>query len=164
MRRLLGGLFRNCQGFTLTEMLVAMAITGIILGGLATTIVQLTKVSQRDSDRITAIRNLDTAGSWFIRDLQPAQSPLPTSVALNPGSNTLTINQSVLAPSDTTVSYSVNGTKQLQRTGGSHTSIVADHIESVAYSSGSPNTVQITAIVGNTTVTRTYKALSRITQ
>ena len=164
MRRLLGGLFRNCQGFSLAEMLVALAIIGIILGGSAATIVQLTKVSQSDSNRITAIRNLDTAGTWFTRDLEPAQSPLPASVTLIPGGNPLAINQSVLAPSDTTVSYIINGTKQLQRTVGSYTTIVAENIESVAYWSGSPNTVQITAIVDNTRVTRTYKAVSRITQ
>jgi prepilin-type N-terminal cleavage/methylation domain-containing protein len=163
MRRFLGGPFHNGRGFTLVEILLALAVSGIIMVVLSASIIQIIKVSQADSSQITAIRNLDTAGAVITRDFESAQSPLPASVNLSPGSNTLTINQSVLAPSDTTVSYTVNGSKELIRTVGSTTSLIAHSITSVVYSNGSPNTILITAIVGDKTVARTHKVVSRLT-
>ena len=55
------------------ELLVALAITGIIAGGITTTISQVFNIHLRSSNHMVAVRQVQNAGYWFSRDAQMAQ-------------------------------------------------------------------------------------------
>jgi len=69
----LGLISKNQRGFTLIELLVALAITGIITGGITTTIFQVFNTNLRCSNHMIAVRQVQNAGYWFSRDAQMAQ-------------------------------------------------------------------------------------------
>ncbi|MDP4279028.1 MAG: prepilin-type N-terminal cleavage/methylation domain-containing protein [Dehalococcoides mccartyi] len=82
--------YRQKQGgFTLVELLVALAITGLIMAGLTTSVFQLFNITQRSSDHMTIIRHLDITSSWLSNDIQMANE----QPAWDSGTHTLTINQ-----------------------------------------------------------------------
>jgi prepilin-type N-terminal cleavage/methylation domain-containing protein len=68
------------NGFTLVEILVALAITGLIGGAIATSIVQMFDINRQNTDSITAQRQVQQVGSNMSRDGQNAQVVNP-----NPG-------------------------------------------------------------------------------
>ena len=72
---------KNQRGFTLIELLVAIAITGLITGGLTTTIFQVFDINARSNDHMTAVREVQNAGYWISRDTQMAQSMEITGVS-----------------------------------------------------------------------------------
>jgi len=65
---------KNQMGFTLTELMLAIAIAGIITGGITTTIFSVVNGSARTSNHMTAVRQVQNAGYWVSRDTQMAQS------------------------------------------------------------------------------------------
>lgn len=65
---------KSRSGFTLIELLVAIAITAIIIGGITVAIFQVVTGNARDSNHMTAVRQVQNAGYWFSRDAQMAQS------------------------------------------------------------------------------------------
>ena len=69
MRRL-----RTQLGFTLVEVLVAMCVGGLILGAASTTLVQLFKNSNRNAAHLTAVKQVENAVHFLIRDVQTAQT------------------------------------------------------------------------------------------
>jgi len=94
MRLLRKQLYYKQHGFTLVELIVAVAITTIILVGLSSTTTQLIKNSQSNYNQMTAIRNLDAAGLWLVRDFEAA-SEYPGNTSLTPDNNSLVITQSL---------------------------------------------------------------------
>ena len=89
MRRFILKYSRKQAGFTLVEMLVALAITGLIMAGLTTSVFQLFTITQRSSDHMTIIRHLDIVNSWLSTDIQMANDQ-PT---WDPNTHSLTIRQ-----------------------------------------------------------------------
>lgn len=69
----LGLLNKKQRGVTLVELVVALAIVGIIAGATTTTIFQVTTGSSRTSDHMTAIRQVQNVGYWISQDSQMAQ-------------------------------------------------------------------------------------------
>jgi len=68
-------LIHNSQrGFTLIELIIAIAITGLIVSVIAVSIFQLYKVHASTSNRMIAVRQVQNAGYWVSRDVQMAQS------------------------------------------------------------------------------------------
>ena len=65
---------RNQKGFTLIELIVVIAITGLITGGIATSIFQVFDMNNRSSNRMLAIRQVQNAGYYVSHDAQMAQS------------------------------------------------------------------------------------------
>ena len=65
---------KNQKGFTLIELIVAIAITGLITGGLAVSIFQVFDVNARNSNSMLAVRQVQNAGSWISHDTQMAQN------------------------------------------------------------------------------------------
>jgi prepilin-type N-terminal cleavage/methylation domain-containing protein len=86
------------KGFTLVELLITIAISGIIFGVVAAFIFQLSTVSGAGNNRLTAIHDLQNASYWFNRDGQMADSA-------NTGANSLTFNN----PSGSNVVYAWSG-------------------------------------------------------
>jgi len=69
----LGLINKNQRGFTLIELLIAIAITGLITGGVTTAIFQTFTVNARNSSHMTAVRQVQNAGYWISHDTQMAQ-------------------------------------------------------------------------------------------
>ncbi len=62
------------KGFTLIELIVAIAISAIIAIGAGTTTAQIFRVSQCNSDWTTAVRQVQNVGYWVSQDVLMAQT------------------------------------------------------------------------------------------
>ena len=65
------------KGFTLVELLIVIAITGLIAGGLTTTIMQMLTMSHDTANHMTAVRQVQQAGFWISPDVQMARNVTP---------------------------------------------------------------------------------------
>ena len=72
LRRLLK-LFGNQYGFTLTELLIVIAISALISAGVGTTIYQIFVVNSKSNSHMTAVKEVENAVHWLTRDAQMAQ-------------------------------------------------------------------------------------------
>ncbi len=109
------------RGFTLVELLIATAITGLIVSGLGTAIYQIITVSEYGNDKLTAMHELQNAVHWFSIDGQRAS-------AASGG------NELVLTLTDnSSITYTVNGTA-LHRTAGGSQMTLAQNITSANFS------------------------------
>lgn len=70
----LGLINRNQMGFTLMELLIAIAISGVITGGITMTVFQVVTGNFRASNHMTAVRQVQDAGFSVSRNAQMAQS------------------------------------------------------------------------------------------
>ncbi len=72
------------EGYTLIELLIAVMITGLITGVLATSIHQFIIVSNHGTSRLVALDEVQNASRWLVRDSQSAyQAATPTACAVN---------------------------------------------------------------------------------
>jgi len=97
------------SGFTLVELLITVALTGLIFTSVGTAIFQLSTVSSYGNDKLTALHDIQNATNQINLDCQTA------AAAVGGSSLVLTL------PSAATITYSLSGTN-LQRTAG--TSVV----------------------------------------
>ncbi|MFC1875299.1 type II secretion system protein J [Chloroflexota bacterium] len=74
MFRKLVKISKNQRGFTILELLIAVAITGLIIGGIALTIIQLFEGHAQSSGEMTALRQVQNAGYHISRDVQHAHT------------------------------------------------------------------------------------------
>jgi prepilin-type N-terminal cleavage/methylation domain-containing protein len=65
---------KDQKGFTFVEILIAIAITGFAVSGIAMAISQMFNVHASASNRVTAIRQVQNAGFWVSQDAQQAQT------------------------------------------------------------------------------------------
>lgn len=115
------------------EMVVATAVTGIIVVFLGTVIYQILNVTGYGNDRLIAAHELENTAYWFNFDGQ-------RSVSATGGSGlSLTLSD------NTTVTYSLTGT-ELRRTAGGTYSVLARNVASIYFSvSGRLITVSLTS-------------------
>jgi len=73
MRHKLGIINKNQLGFTLIEVLAALAISGMVSTGITMTLYQVVTGSTRTSNHMNAIRQVQNAGYWVSRDAQLIQ-------------------------------------------------------------------------------------------
>jgi prepilin-type N-terminal cleavage/methylation domain-containing protein len=109
------------RGFSLVELLVATAITGLIVSGLGTAIYQILTVTDYGNDRLTATHEVQNVAHWFSFDGQRA------SMASGGSELVLTL------PDDSSVTYTVIGTK-LDRMADGSTMTLAQNIASANFS------------------------------
>jgi prepilin-type N-terminal cleavage/methylation domain-containing protein len=109
------------KGFTMVELVMAVAITGLIVVFLGTAISQIFNVSQYGNNRLTALHEMQNAAYWFNRDGQQAKAAI--------GGSTLTLTLS----DNTTVTYARVGT-ELRRTAGGTQMTLARNITSANFS------------------------------
>lgn len=64
---------KNQRGFTLIEILIALAITGLIAVSVAGTVFQMFDISARSSSPMIAIKQVQNAGYWISHDARMAQ-------------------------------------------------------------------------------------------
>jgi Tfp pilus assembly protein PilE len=109
------------EGMTMVELVVAVAVTGIIVIFLGTAIYQIITVSEYGNGRLTALHELQNVAHWFNLD--------------SPGAKAATGgNQLILTLSDnSTISYSLVGT-ELRRASGGPQMTLARNISSANFS------------------------------
>ncbi len=112
---------RSEQGLTLVELLIAIAITGVLTTVLGTVVYQLYTTTEYGSGRFTSLHELQNAAYRFNMDGQMAVS------AVGGASLTLTL------PTSQVVTYTLSGTN-LQRTSGGPTLMLAQNISSISFS------------------------------
>jgi len=66
------------RGFTLIELIIAIAITSVVLAAAASTVYQLLAGNSHNSNAMLATRNLQQAGHWISKDILMAQEILPS--------------------------------------------------------------------------------------
>jgi prepilin-type N-terminal cleavage/methylation domain-containing protein len=76
---------RRQPAFTLVELVVAVAISGIMIAGITTAIVQSITVSAANKTRMEAIKQVENAIHWIERDVQMASSK-----SISPNNSTVT--------------------------------------------------------------------------
>ncbi|MFW0860383.1 MAG: prepilin-type N-terminal cleavage/methylation domain-containing protein, partial [Dehalococcoidia bacterium] len=72
---------KSQRGFTLIELIIAIAITGIIIGGIVMTIFQVISVNALTANHLTAVRQVQNAGHWITSDAKMAQSVATTGAS-----------------------------------------------------------------------------------
>ena len=109
------------KGLTMVELVVAIAVTGIIVVFLGTAIYQIITVSEYGNDRLTALHELQNSAHWFNLDGQKA-----VTASVN-GELLLTISET------SSITYSLVGTELLRTDGGSQMTL-ARNISSADFS------------------------------
>jgi prepilin-type N-terminal cleavage/methylation domain-containing protein len=141
----------NQRGFTLLETMVALCITGFVALAVVTTIYQLQAISNSHYAHITAVKQLENALHYLIRDVQSAQNPTAGTQVSFP----LTLSWKSWEDNvQHQVTYSLDGSGNLTRNDGTHTSTVAKFIDTAndnthwSYDSGGHNmTIVLTCTV-----------------
>ena len=165
----LGLINKNQKGFTLIEILIAMAITGLIAGGITGAISHVIIGSARSTNHMTAVRQVQDAGYWVSRDAQMAQDITltePTGFPL-----TLDISVDMDPANDYTISYSLDGDKLKRQENGSPETLIAEYIDTDQTTCEFIDTnedniddtliLTITATVGTESETRIYEVIPR---
>src|SRR3990172_6223548 len=154
---------RGDPGFTLVELLVALAVTSSVIGLLSTALFQFLTATSGGHDRLAVQRDHDTAFQWINRDAQMAVPELATV-----GSD-LTLQWADVVGTPTTYesSYSQSGAelvRALTVDGTPSSQTVARHLVASGFSasrSGNLLTVSITSAMGDVTQTRTESIYMR---
>lgn len=77
MRRISGPKNGSQQGFILIEVVVAIAITGLIGAGITMSAVQVMNVRALSTNHIIAVKQVESAAYWINRDVRMSQGILP---------------------------------------------------------------------------------------
>jgi prepilin-type N-terminal cleavage/methylation domain-containing protein len=122
------------NGFTLIEIVLALAITGILGGGIATFTAQTFTETKRSSTHMQEILQLENAGYWLSRDVQMSQNvtagpnagfPLllkwvdenndtfQVTYSLSDGQIQRSLSKNSQAPSDILIAHSIDSTPTL---------------------------------------------------
>jgi len=100
------------RGFTVPELLISVAIIGIIVSFLGTAVYQILTVTEYGSDKMIALHELQNTAHWFGSDGQMAKTAT--------GGNELILT----LPDDSTITYAVaTGTTELYRTDSTGTEL-----------------------------------------
>jgi prepilin-type N-terminal cleavage/methylation domain-containing protein len=108
------------QGYTLVELIIALAITCIMITTVGMVMHQTVMVPEQGNEQISALHAIQNAAHWVSVDGQAAKS------AAGGASLTLTL------PDDSSVSYALNGDK-LYRIDSDSNQVISRGIDSVNY-------------------------------
>lgn len=122
----------NQKGFTMIEVVLAIALTGIITGGITMSIFQVFTGNARTSNHMTAVRQVQNAGYWISHDAQMAQSVEPADP--DPDGFPLVLTWTEWDGTVNEVTYTLVG-DELQRShsidgGAPNQAIVAEYVDS----------------------------------
>jgi len=109
------------RGFTLVELLIAIAIMGSIFGVLGEVFHQVVTIPEYGNDKVTALHELQNVAHWVNLDGQMAENAT--------GGNGLVLT----LPDDSSISYTLAGT-DLVRSAGTAERTLAKNITNVNFS------------------------------
>jgi len=128
MLRRLRAIINDQKGFTLIEMIVVVAIIGLISGAVAGTVSQVFVVNAQSTARMTAVKQVESAVHWISRDAQMAQIVLPSggpgfplNLSWKEWNNTTNNVSYALQNGELLRSHSINGSAPSQ-------TVIAEHI------------------------------------
>ena len=127
-------LFHKSQrGFSLVEIALAIAVAGVITGGITMTIFQVFDANARTSNHMTAVRQVQNAGYWVSHDAQMAQDIVTGDDPATPGvTEFLTLTWTDWDGTVNEVTYTIVDS-ELKRShsvnGDTETSIIAEYID-----------------------------------
>jgi len=119
-------MIRDERGMTLVEILVALAIAGLITGTLVTAIYQIYQVTGWGNNELVVQHDLQNAATWLNRDVVCA-----SSAEVSGSQMVLTIPYRMTDPIIITYTHSAS---QLIRDSEGSTATVARHVDSVDFS------------------------------
>ena len=163
-----GSPVRSQRGYTLVEMLLVVALVGIIGAAATMTISQLMTGTILCNDQNSAINQVRNADQWIRRDAQTAKSIDDNPAA--PKFLEMTVWENADGTASHTVTYSYvdssGGLKDLHRDSGTQQIMVAQYIDPASTSCSWDSvervlTVTITAHLGDKTETRTIEVKAR---
>jgi prepilin-type N-terminal cleavage/methylation domain-containing protein len=156
----------NQKGFTLIELVVALAILGIVVVGIVTSIFQIMQGRAQIAGKSVALADIDNAAHWLTRDIVMGQSTDLENGEPPTGNMTITWNDlTSWAEAEESISHSAvythSGTQLLRKyDSANNTTIVGRHLTDVGFSiDGNLVTVTLTSSpdgVPASTVTRKY--------
>jgi len=109
---------RNEKGLTLVELVMAMGVTAIILGGITATLWQVFNTNTRSVNHMTAVRQVQSAGYWVSQDALMAQSITTDNGTTSHLPMTLTWTDWDGVVHSVTYSFDNNRLKRTQGSGG----------------------------------------------
>jgi type II secretory pathway pseudopilin PulG len=157
------------MGFTLTELMLAFAIAGIITGGITMTIFSVVDGSARTSNHMTAVRQVQNAGYWVSHDTLMAQAaPIIVDNLLTPAHEFLTLTWTDWETKDkhqvvyTFASNTIQRKHYLNDATSPDATLTVSNISSASCSFTNGELVfTVTATVGEQTETRIYEVVPR---
>ena len=171
------------RGFALIELLLALAITGILGTGAAVTISQLFQNNTRNNDYLSAVIKIETAGNYISKDVQTAEEIQATGLS---GSNFVILywNERSTVQGTITVSHVItyyfsgvsNHVGKLMRNHWSSSGTDTDTLitERIYFNASDPDnsskaeyndpalTVRLKSVVGNESEVREYTIERRV--
>jgi type II secretory pathway component PulJ len=157
---------------TFIELVIAMAITAVIVAGISAAIAQVFKMNSRNTSHMVTIRQVQSAGYWVSRDAQMARNISDTSHS--PSLTVLALDWREWDGTAISVTYWLSGTTPnlaLNRTYKTNnviqsSSIISHNIASssdcsVIYPVNGKLVFTITATIGNEHETRIYEVKPR---
>jgi prepilin-type N-terminal cleavage/methylation domain-containing protein len=121
------------RGYTLVELIIAIAITGFLTATLGLVVQQTVTVPERGGDQVNALHAIQNAAHWVSLDGQTAKSASGGS------------GLALTLPDDSSLSYILYG-DELHRVSGSSNRTIARGIASASFSvEGRLITMNITA-------------------
>ena len=133
MFKRLASISKKQRGFTLFELLIALAITGAITGGITVSIFQTLNYNARSNARMVAVKQVENVIHYINRDAKMAQIIEP-AVAPDPDGFPLVLTWVEWDDNaQNVVTYSIDpDSKELKRThnrdGGSTELVLAQHV------------------------------------
>ena len=162
----LGSIRKDQRGLTLVELMIAIALAGIVTAGITMTVAHLFSGSTRTSNHMTAVRQVQSAGYWVSKDALQAQNVTPDG---GDSGFPLTLTWEWDGTMNKAV-YTIEDSK-LQRArfvGGvsAGTGVIAQYIdpdpeETSCMWDGEVLTLKVTATVGGQSETRVYEVQPR---
>lgn len=155
------GLINNNQaGFTLIELILVIAITGIITGSITMTISQVFTNNAHSIAHMTAIKEVENTIHWISRDVQMAQIVVTDDPAA-----VLTLTWVEWDNTVNQVTYRLENDQLHRNHSINGQTIVARHIDSIEVTpkpySGGKLTLTITAAIGSASETRVCEVIPR---
>jgi type II secretory pathway pseudopilin PulG len=139
------------SGITLIELLVGLAVSGLIMMGVGMAFRQTIMLTVKSNNHLQAVRQLQNAGEWIVRDGQQAQPLNGVTVDTDPLSQELMTlfwdYSDYNGASSHTIIYALDGTVLTRQDNGGDAIALANNITS--FEVNDTYSVTITATVGN---------------